>query len=78
VTTFEYGRVFVSTLTGAGNTKYCPLGGTMPLTAQPVPQTPEGLPILMGGLGLTAVTGAVVRRHRKAGRTELPAPTLGA
>jgi choice-of-anchor A domain-containing protein len=67
------GSVFVTTITGAGNTKYCPFGGTMPATANPLPALPEGLPIALGGMGALAVGGALlVRRRRILYKSESP------
>jgi choice-of-anchor A domain-containing protein len=59
------GSVFVSTITGAGNTKYCPFGGTMPSTANPIPALSEGLPVAIGGLAVLALGVVLLQRRRR-------------
>ena len=59
------GSVFAASLTGAGQTNDDPFGGTIPSSADPIPQTPEGLPVLMGGAALLGFGGVVLRRRRQ-------------
>jgi choice-of-anchor A domain-containing protein len=62
------GSVFVSTITGAGNTKFCPFGGAMPSTANPIPALSEGLPVAIGGLAVLGLGGLLWQRRRHSNR----------